>query len=295
MSSDRRISHRLLRAAYRLFVRIVPESEFGDYIYSLSHFLFKHGRLPSDSKTFNDFLFHLKASDRIVDPLRVFVSDKEFLKLYVKAVIGDKYNVPTINLIRSPKDVYSYVFPEQCCIKPTHASGEIIVRRQGEVLDLDRMRRWFSLNYYRAGRERNYKTLVPKIIVEPLIFDGAPLNDYKLFCYRGSVKMIQVDIDRASDHKRMILDSNWNLLSFSIQYPGAGEKVERPRNLAEMIDVSETLSTGFDFVRIDLYSNGETCLVGEITNCHGNAGEHFVPASGEAIASALIFGNHDHD
>jgi len=46
----------------------------------------------------------------------------------------------------------------------------------------------------------------------------------------------------------------------------------------------------FSFVRVDLYSNGEKCLVGEITNCSENAGGQFIPKSGEQVASNMSFG-----
>ena len=35
-----------------------------------------------------------------------------------------------------------------------------------------------------------------------------------------------------------------------------------------MIFADEKLSKDFNFIRIDLYSDGESCLVGEIKNCH---------------------------
>ena len=50
---------------------------------------------------YNDVLHRIKTSDDIIDPLRVFVSDKEYLKLYVRATLGDRYVVPTIDVIRS--------------------------------------------------------------------------------------------------------------------------------------------------------------------------------------------------
>jgi hypothetical protein len=56
-----------------------------------------------------------------------------------------------------------------------------------------------------------------------------------------------------------------------------------------MIQVAERLAKYFQFIRIDLYSDGNQCLVGEITNCHGNANRVFYPAEGEIVASKLIF------
>ena len=41
---------------------------------------------------------------------------------------------------------------------------------------------------------------------------------------------------------------------------------------------------------IDLYSDGDQVLVGEVTNCSENAGGYFVPRSAEVKASKLMFG-----
>jgi hypothetical protein len=68
---------------------------------SLIQFVRFHKRLPNKSMSYNDVLHRIKTSDDILDPLRVFVTDKEFLKLYVRAVVGDAYVVPTLDVIKS--------------------------------------------------------------------------------------------------------------------------------------------------------------------------------------------------
>ena len=73
-------------------------------------------------------------------------------------------------------------------------------------------------------------------------------------------------------------------------YPRADRDIPKPANLREMLDVAGRLSAGFDFVRVDLYSDSSSCLVGEITNCHGNARQRFIPPSAELTASKIIFG-----
>ena len=64
-------------------------------------------------------------------------------------------------------------------------------------------------------------------------------------------------------------------------------------NLAEMIRVAETLASHFSFIRVDMYSDGQACFVGELTNCPGNASRSFMPADGELRASQILFGNSD--
>ncbi len=167
-------------------------------------FALRHERLPTKSLLFNDVLYRIKVSEEILDPLRVFVTDKEFVKLYVKAMVGEQYIVPTIKILRSIAEVESYDFPSSCCIKPTHASGTIIIRRNNEPVDLEKIKAWFSVNHYQSGREANYKSLKAKVIVEPMVFDDFNVVDYKVFCYGGKPRLIQVDIDRHIDHTRKL-------------------------------------------------------------------------------------------
>jgi hypothetical protein len=270
--------------------KFLPDTLAGDRVYHQALFLRKHGRLPQRAPLWNDMWFQVKASEEILDPLRVFVSDKEHVKQYVKAEVGDRYNVPTLAILRSPEEIDAFDFPADCCIKPTQASSHVILRRAGEPLDRERIKSWFSLNYYRVGRERNYRRLRPKVIVEPLIFGDTNVEDFKIFCFNGEPRIIQVDVDRYVDHTRKYFDAEWSELEFSILYPRAIEPVPRPANLAEMLDVARRLSAPFSFVRIDLYSDGHEVLVGEITNCSENAGGSFVPRSAEREASELMFG-----
>jgi hypothetical protein len=89
------------RGVYRSFLRSFPENRTGDRLVSVIQFFRFHKRLPNKSMSYNDVLHRIKTGDELLDPLRIFVSDKEFLKLYVRAVVGDEYVVPTLDVIRS--------------------------------------------------------------------------------------------------------------------------------------------------------------------------------------------------
>ena len=287
---------------------MIPENDLGDHFFSLITFIRMHRRLPTNKLLLNDVLYRFKTTNELIDPLRVFVSDKEFVKLYVKAVAGEQFNVPTIKVLHTIEEVKDYQFPADCCIKPTHLSGEVILRRHGQPIDFEKIKSWFGVSYYHANREANYKTLKPKVIVEPLIFGSDNVSDYKIFCYMGKPKLIQVNMDRHLEHTEKILDTEWNEMPFSLHYPRSERPIEKPRNLSTMLELARLLSQQFNLVRVDLYSNGEECLVGEITNCPGGA-TAFVPhlygkqnrsespsklqeisKSGEVLASNIIFG-----
>lgn len=277
------------RGVYRSFLRSFPENRTGDRLVSVIQFFRFHKRLPNKSMSYNDVLHRIKTGDELLDPLRIFVSDKEFLKLYVRAVVGDEYVVPTLDVIRSKAAVDEYEFPAQCCIKATHTSGRVILRKQGEPVDRELIKSWFDVNYYRLGREANYKLLKPKVIVEPILFGSWNLQDYKIFCLNGTPKLIQVDVDRYIKHKRKYFDAQWNELPFSIKYPRSDKTIARPKNFDEMLSVAARLSKDFGFVRVDLYSDDDNVRVGEITHCADNADGRFKPASAEKLLSDYLF------
>ncbi|WP_341366113.1 ATP-grasp fold amidoligase family protein [Yoonia sp. BS5-3] len=143
-----------------LKINAIPYNRLGDRFIAWKKFVARHRRLPSKHKMlWNDVLYRLKTSDAILDPLRVFVSDKEHVKDYVRAIVGDHYNVPTIAVIRDAAALHDFAFPDECCIKPTQSSGQVILRKNAAPIDIDRIAGWFNLNQYYAGREINYRYL----------------------------------------------------------------------------------------------------------------------------------------
>lgn len=280
-----------LISLFRSFLhRLLPFNDISDSFLNYLSFLVSHKRLPKDRFYFNDYLFKIKNTDEILNPIRQFVSDKYLVKDYVRAKVGEKYNVPTIAVFDNYQDLSKFNFPYNCCIKPTQASQAVILRKNGESIDIASTEKWFELNYYKETRERNYKYLKPKVIVEPLIFNSTDLMDYRLFCYKGEVKLICIDVGKFSGYQRIFYTKNWVKQDFSLKYPLFTGELEKPKNLDEMISIAEKLSKELDFIRVDLYSDGETCLVGEITNCHAAASQSFVPLSAEKKASKIIFG-----
>jgi hypothetical protein len=288
--SETFLQRMLATALPRLKQSVLPRNRLGDNLYHRLLFLRKHRRAPGEQMLWNDVLYRLKTSTEIRDPLRVLVSDKEHVKQYIRDAVGDEFNVPTLAVLRSPGEVDAFDFPPRCCIKPTHASGHVILRRQGEPVDRSRIRGWFGLDYYRAGREVNYRGLQPKVIVEPLIFDSTNVEDFKVFCWKGVPKLVQQDFDRYTRHTRKYFDVDWNEQDFSIIYPRSSAPSPRPGTLPIMLDVARRLSAPFSFIRIDLYTDARSVLVGEITNCSENAGGVFLPRSAEKRASKILFG-----
>lgn len=275
---------------WKLVYRVIPYNKTIDNFISFLMFVICHKRIPRDRLYFNDVLYKIKTTNEILNPIRQFVSDKYLVKDYVRAKVGEKYNVPTIAVFSKYDDLKEFNFPENCCIKPTQASQAVILRKNNEPINIQETKYWFNLNYYKKTRESNYKYLVPKVIVEPLIFNTTDLMDYRFYCYKGKVKLICIDVGKFTGYQRVFYTRDWEKQDFSLKYPLYDGQIDKPENLSEMILVAEKLSEDLSFVRVDLYSNGVECLVGELTNCHAAASQKFVPISAEKKASQIIFG-----
>lgn len=231
----------------------------------------------------------MKTSGELLRPERTFTTDKEFVKHYIASRLGEAYNIPTLAVLRSEEEIRQYSFPERCVIKPTHLCEEVILRKNGEPVPEERILSWLGENYYEKGRESNYRYLTPKVIVEPFVFDCDVADDIKFFCHKGRVRLIQWDFDRHACHTRKLYTRDWRDLQTSLGYPLSPKDKEPPRNLEEMIRAVEMLAGDFELIRMDLYTNDQSFYCGEMTHCHGNAGERFVPLSHEKLISDILF------
>ena len=140
-----------------------------------------------------------------------------------------------------------------------------------------------------VSRERNYRHLEPKVIVEPIIFGRADITDFRIFCYKGNAKIICLDIGKYTEYRRAFYSLDWVKQDYSLGYALYEGIVPRPENLNEMIEVAQKLSSGLDFIRVDFYTDGTDFFLGEMTNCHASASQRFIPPSAEQIVSDIIF------
>ena len=224
------------------------------------------------------------------------VTDKEYAKIYIRAVLGEGYVIPTLHVLRHRDEITEFS-PKRtpCVLKPTNGSGQLMICRNADIdLDRGRLRKWFDLNYYEQKREPQYRHLIPKIIVEDFFAPNgeSPPDDYKLWCVRGSPKMIQVDSGRLTGHTRNLYDTNWNRFPASLKYPARDADDPKPRLLAEMLTVARLLSAPFPFVRVDLYASETALRVGELTFTPGAAAELLQPNEFEHILGHHCFSTH---
>lgn len=229
--------------------------------------------------SFNEKIQWLKLYD--TTPLKTKLTDKYLVREWVKEKIGANYLIPLEGRFDSLEEIDLDGLPEKFVLKANHGSGcNMIVKNKKELdwTEVERnFRKWMSINFaWMQGLELQYKDIKPMIIAEQYIEnDGNNLFDYKIYCFNGKAKYIQVIGNRdVMKHfaKEAFYSVEWEKQDFTLTYPQYEYDIVRPKNLKEMIEIAEELAKGFIYVRVDLYELDEgTIKFGEMT---------FTPASG---------------
>ena len=267
----------------------LPRTPWADNVAALVQFYNRHHRLPRARRgSMNDAVHWLRVSGQLREPERVETTDKELAKNFVRHIVGDTYPVPTLAVLRDAASAAAFSYPDQCVIKPTHMSGHIIFRQHGEPVNLDRIRGWFSANYYDQWREQLYRDLTPKVIVEPLL--PVRMADVRIFCVHGEPRAIEIGCTKREGSPLQWYSAQWERLPFTIRQYALPPAEHAPANLSELHALAIRLSRPFNLVRVDFYTDGREIAVGEITHCHGAAQTRFYPPSGEWLLGNLLFG-----
>lgn len=230
-----------------------------------------------DPQTFNEKLQWLKLYDR--RPEYTTMVDKYRAKEYVAAIIGQEYIIPTLGAWKSFDEIDFNMLPEQFVLKCNHGSGDAIICKDKVSFDREAARKKLMAvlkeDYYLISREWAYKNVDRLIIAEEYLEDKntGDARDYKFFCFDGEVKCFKVDFDRFTEHHANWYDRDGQLLPYGEQIcpPCPERQLELPGCLDTMIDLSQKLSRGIPFLRVDFYYVNGKIYIGELT---------FYPASG---------------
>lgn len=245
----------------------------------------------ADPRTFSEKMQWLKVHGR----LERFApwTDKERVRNYVRDCVGETYLVPLLGVYGRTKDIPLQALPDRFVIKATHGCGwnELVTDKASWDCRAARNKldRWLASNYYFKYGEANYKPLKGRILVEALLEDpSGEIRDYKFFCYNGTVRFIQVDSGRFTDHRRDIYDPDWGRLPVRIEYPSLRIPAARPEGLDELLEVAGKLSKPFPFVRADLYYVEGHVYFGELTFVPTSGMKRFIPAEYDEIFGSYI-------
>lgn len=239
--------------------------------------------------------------------LLVTFADKVAVRDHVRRLIGSHHLPRAIAVIEHAEQLVGVHLPDHYVVKPTHGSGACIVVSPSAPADarmppagtmwgythvrpewadrgalVDTARFWMSQLYGQGpNREWAYGGVPPRVIIEEMLVapDGGIPDDLKFFVFHGRCRFIQVDGGRFGARTQDFFDRSWQHLELSGGPAWARPEPPRPRRLAEMLSIAETLGGGTDFVRVDLYQLPDRVVFGELTSYPAGGDSPFHPVS----------------
>lgn len=252
-----------------------PKEQYIKYIWKKK---FNEELNLENPKTFNEKLQWEKIYSN--NNLAKQCADKIKVLKYVEEKIGRKYINELIATYPNTKNIDFSKLPNKFVLKATHDSGSVLIVKNKSKIDFKKLKeieKNLKINYGHFSKEWVYDSIKPKIIIEKFLEskDGTSLKDYKIFCFNGEPKIIQVDLDRFESHKRNFYDTSWNRLDLEILYPSVDYNVKKPDLVNEMLEVTKKLAKPFNHVRVDWYIHKNKLIFGEMTFFHGSGFEEF--------------------
>ena len=232
-------------------------------------------------ETFNDKIQWLKINDN--SELRSICADKIAVREYIKSKNISNLNVVPMIAKWDNADAIDFdQLPESFVLKQNAACKLNYIVTDKSKEDYQKLKKllktWLEITFGYNGMELQYINSKKYIFAEQYLHElGEDLYDYKVFCFNGIPKFIEVIGDRGTDLKQghvSFFDLDWKPLGFrTLTYAPFTKLPPKPDNLEKMIEIASILSKPFTFVRVDLYDVSGEVYFGEMT---------FTPANGAA-------------
>ena len=260
------IRNKKLRFKILSCLRIIPDKQ----MLQLQYFI-KHGRRLNlrNPKRYTEKIQWYKLYYR--NDLMPICVDKNRVREYIAQKGLSDILVYKYGVYDSVEDIDFALLPDKFIMKTTNGSGTNYICKDKKSIDIEELKGMFKTYsvQYGAGREWAYTGAEKRIVVEELLEDDTQSDgaicDYKFLCFNGNPEYIVYDVDRFTEHKRNIYDTNWNNLNIASDCPCCEREIAPPENLDKMLEIAKTLCADFPAVRVDLYNIKGKIYFGELT------------------------------
>ena len=207
-------------------------------------------------------------------PLKAECGDKYTMRAYVQKHGYNNILPELFGVYNKSSEIDFAALPQKFVLKCTHGCGFNIICTNKNHFDTARATQlldtWLKTDYSKNAGELHYAAMTPRIICEEFLegLSGKQPTDFKFFCFNGKAFCVLVATDRDLEghtDKYDFYDLNWNKLPYYKSSLNSERLTPKPAALQEMIEIAETLSKPFPFVRMDLYDIHGKAMLGEMT------------------------------
>lgn len=222
-------------------------------------------------KTFNEKINWMKLYKYPNDSLVIKCTDKYEVRSYVESkglgnILNDLYFVWN----NSGEIIWSEV-PEKFVIKCNHGCGYNIICADKKKFDIEENKKkinlWMNEDFGKVSGEPHYSKINRKIICEKYL--GKDILDYKFFCFKGEPKFLYISRAIEGSHHGMkadFFDLEGGKMPFRRTDHESFDSIPPMiKNMNEAIEICKTLSSDFEFVRVDLFEVEEKIYFSELT------------------------------
>lgn len=215
--------------------------------------------------------------------LKAKCADKILLHEYCKEKLGEDICVPILQIYNKPEDINIDILPDKFVLKCNHgyAMNIIVDKKTNSFTTLKRLninniedcktqlKQWLNTNFGDINYQEHYALIHPQCYAEQFMCDGhKSLTDYKVMCFNGEPKMIQVVSDRYTNNIHANnYDTQWNWFDLGwSDFPQDKKHLdEKPKEFDKMLKYAKLLSADFELVRVDFYVINDRLYLGELT------------------------------
>lgn len=261
----------------------------------LNLYTYYSGKTPNllEPSTFSEKMQWLKLNYH--NPLMTVCADKHEVRKYLTKKGYEAILPEVIEVYLNVNEIDLDSLPQKFVIKATHGSGWNLICTDKSRVNWfwwkKTLKVWLRNNIFWPGRERPYKDMKPRLIVEKYLTDkSGQLMDYKFFCFNGKAHFVQANKGRGTkDHAQNFYDLNWKILPFGKDLkPRPDIRIDPPVTLHKMKEIAEDLAGDFPFVRVDFYEVEEEIIFGEMTFYPKSGLPDFTPIEYDKVLGDLL-------
>ena len=218
----------------------------------------------NNPQTFNEKIQWLKLYEWPNNERTIQCADKYRIRDYlIEKGMEDYLNI-LIGVWDNPDLIDWKSLPNRFVMKVNSGSAYNIICNDKSCLDIDqsvkKLKRWMKEDFGKFNAEPHYSKIKPRVICERFL-DGASVN-YKFFCFNGKAKVFDID---QNNNAETFFDENGELMNFCRSDFPTDPEVTIPTEFDTLKCLSEHLSEGFPFVRMDWYIDNHHPYISEMT------------------------------